>query len=44
VNGTVAGGEIRGVLNGDFMYYEGTSRNAPTWYCRAKDHSITLRR
>jgi hypothetical protein len=44
VNGTFAGGEIRGAFAGDFMYYEGTRGQAPTWYCRAPDHSVILRR
>jgi len=44
VDGTVAGSEIRALLNGDFMYYDGTGSFGPTWWCRAKDHAVTLRR
>jgi hypothetical protein len=48
VNGTVSGSEIRATMNGDLVYMNvslpTTSPWAPTWYCRAADHVVTLRR
>ncbi len=44
--GTVRGSEIRALMNGDLVYLNTVSPNVggPTWYCRAKDHVVTLRR
>jgi hypothetical protein len=42
-DGTAAGSEIRGTMNGDLVYWNAV-RFTPEWYCRAKDHVVTLRR
>jgi hypothetical protein len=43
VRGTVAGSELRASLDGDLVYF--VSPNfGPNWWCRAKDHVVTLRR
>jgi hypothetical protein len=43
VEGTLTGAAIHATMNGDLVYW-----NAPTfgpaWYCRAKDHIVSLRR
>ena len=45
VDAIVAGSEIRRTLNGDLVYFNSeTDKNAPGWYCRARDHVVTLRR
>jgi hypothetical protein len=48
VNGTVSGPEIRATMNGDLVYMNAslpaTAPWKPTWYCRATDHVVTLRR
>jgi hypothetical protein len=45
VNARVAGSLIHATLSGDLVYHNSqTDRNEPTWYCRAQDHQITLRR
>ena len=45
VEAIVAGSEIRGTLDGDLVYFNSeTNKNEPSWYCRARDHVVTLRR
>jgi hypothetical protein len=48
VNGTVRGSEIGATMNGDLVYMNAslpaTTLWGPTWYCRATDHVVTLRR
>jgi hypothetical protein len=45
VDGVVSGSAIRGTLDGDLLYFNSeTHRYEPSWYCRAQDHSATLRR
>jgi hypothetical protein len=46
VDAIVAGSEIRGTLNGDLVYFnlETDKWEQPGWYCRARDHVVTLRR
>jgi hypothetical protein len=42
---TAASSEIRGTLNGDLIYLNSeTDRYEPSWYCRAPDHVVRLRR
>ena len=43
--GSVTGDEIRTKLNGDLLYWNlAVPAFEPTWYCRATDHVVTLRR
>jgi hypothetical protein len=44
VRGTVNGPEIRATLDGDLVYFITTGGFGPAWWCRAKDHIVTLRR
>ena len=45
VEGVVSASAIRGTFDGDLLYFNSeTDRNEPTWYCRAKDHAVTLQR
>ena len=45
VDGVATESAIRGTLDGDLLYFNtATDRGGPTWYCRAKDHVVTLRR
>jgi hypothetical protein len=45
LNGTLAGAVIRGTLGGDLVYVNEKERTfAPTWYCRAENHVVTLSR
>jgi hypothetical protein len=48
VHGTVAGSEIRGVMDGEIEYWNGDSgptlKGPPSVVCSAKDHNIVLRR
>lgn len=45
VDGVVSITGLRGTFDGDLLYFNSeTNRNEPTWYCRAKDHAVTLRR
>jgi len=45
LDGVVSGSAIRGTLDGDLLYFNSeTDRNEPTWYCRAQDHVVVLRR
>ena len=45
VDALVAGSEIRGTLDGDLVYFNReTAKSDPVWYCRARDHIVTLRR
>jgi hypothetical protein len=43
VQGTVNGREIRATMDGDLMYFKAPAYE-PAWYCRSKDHIVTLRR
>ena len=44
-DGNVTGNEIRTKLNGDLLYWNlAVPTFDPTWYCRATDHVVTLRR
>lgn len=45
-DGAVHGSEVHAVFNGDLVYLNttGPQRGVPTWYCRTKDHVVTLRR
>lgn len=43
VDGTVTGSEIRATMNGDLVYWNARTF-APTWYCRATNHGVILRR
>ena len=43
VRGNVDGGAIGAVLDGDLVYFKGHTYE-PAWYCRSKDHIVTLRR
>lgn len=43
VQGTVNGSEIRATMDGDLVYFKRPTFE-PTWYCRAKDHPVILRR
>jgi hypothetical protein len=43
VSGTLRGSSIEGVLDGDIVFWNEPTF-APTWYCRAKDHLVTLTR
>jgi len=43
VEGSVDGSEIRAMMSGDLVYYNGPTWE-PAWYCRSKDHVVTLRR
>ena len=43
MEGHVAGASIHGTLNGDLVYFNSeTNTHEPSWYCRAKDHVVTL--
>jgi len=42
-DGTAAGSEIHGTMNGDLVYWN-ASTFGPAWYCRAKNHVVTLSR
>lgn len=45
VEGDVQGLEITATMNGDITYYDSRSTSfAPTWYCRARDHRVTMRK
>jgi hypothetical protein len=46
VESTVNGREIRGTMYGDVVYFNfpGGAGFGPEWYCRSKDHIVTLRR
>lgn len=43
VQGTVNGREIRGSMDGDLVYFR-AGEYGPAWWCRSKDHIVTLRR
>ena len=43
VEGTVTGSAIRATVNGDLVYWNAQTW-VPTWYCRAKDQVVTMRR
>ena len=45
VESTVNGREIRGTMYGDLVYFKVPGSGfEPEWYCRSKDHTVTLRR
>lgn len=45
VTGIVSGDEIRGTLDGDLSYWnDQIFSQTPTWYCRASDHVVVLKR
>ena len=46
VQGTVEGPEIRATMDGDLVHFEiaNTVAHAAAWWCRSKDHIVTLRR
>ena len=43
VQGTVNGPEIRATMDGDLVYFD-TPEYPPPWWCRSKDHIVTLHR
>ena len=43
VQGTVNGPEIRATMDGDLVYFK-APETRPPWWCRSKDHIVTLRR
>ena len=47
IRGTIAGSQVVGAtLDGDLVYYSAAPKGnfTPNWYCRAKNHPVTLQR